>query len=208
LRDEQYNEVDRDRTSISLPPKALPKTGELWYPSRLEFSPTTRYSRVAVNVEETGSGRSTSYWSTFGLRDFSRDTAISDILFCSKIEPTERNSPFNRGALEVIPHPRCDYRVSDTIPVYFELYNLDTDDLGLSSYVVEYWVVPTGSSEETDTYAASSFVASAHGSDVPVNISIDTSNLWEDDWVFHVKITDQRTLFTAEHSAIFHLVVR
>jgi hypothetical protein len=211
--DEQFNVIERRDTKISLPANALPKTSEMWYPSQLLFSMPKDYYRVAVTVEEEGSGRKTSYRSTVLASDYEKDMAISDVLFCSKIAPTERQSPFNRGALEVVPHPRRGYVVSETVPIYFELYNLDVDEDGMSFYDVEYWLVPrtprsspSGSTNgEEEAVAVSRFEASGYGSDVPVNISIGTENLWAGDFEFHVRLTDRRTQFVAERTAIFHL---
>ena len=56
------------------------------------------------------------------------------------------------------------------MPIYFELYNLDLDDDGLSSYLVEYWVIPNSPRkwglwylrEDQKTYAASRFESSSY----------------------------------------------
>lgn len=212
--DEQFNLIEQTDTRISLPANVLPKSSEWWHPSQLLFSLPEDYYRVAVTVEEEGSGRTTSHRSTVLAENYQRDTAISDILFCSKIEPAQRQSPFNRGALEVVPHPRRTYVVSETVPIYFELYNLDVDEHGQSFYHVEYWLVPRApersrsrsESADAETYAVSRFEASGYGPDVPVDISIGTENLWAGDFEFHVRLTDQRTQFVAERTAVFHLV--
>lgn len=210
LFDEAFNVVDRRARRVSITAKELPRTSPLWFPSQLVFSLPRDYYRVAITVEEAGSGRSTSYRSTVLVNDYSTQTSISDVLFCSKISPVSGESPFNRGALEVVPHPRRRYAVTEAIPAYFELYNLDVDAAGMSQYEVEYWIVPRGAENRgpdgTDTYAASRFEGSDYGSDVPLNVSIDTDNLWAGDFEFHVRLTDRRTLFTAERTALFHLV--
>jgi hypothetical protein len=170
------------------------------------FSLEEDYYRVAVTVDESGGGRSTSYRSTVSVGSYRFDMAISDVLFCSKIAPVDGPSPFNRGALEVVPHPRANYDTSTSVPVYFELYNLDVGDDGLSSYAVEYWVVPGNKRGDTETYAASRFESSTYGADAPVNVSIDTDNLSAGDYVFHVRVTDRHTLFATDRTAVFHLV--
>lgn len=205
--DSEFRQLDRKSAKISLPAAALPESGELWYPVQLVFSLEENYYRVAVTVEEKGSERSSSYRSTFSAGDFRHQTAISDVLFCSKITPADEESPFNRGPLEVVPHPRGTYRVSAPVPVYFELYNLDVDDDGLSSYALEYWVVPFDKrSGSSDDYAVSRFESSSYGSDAPIDVSLDTAGLAAGRHVFHVKVTDLRTLFTFERAAAFQLV--
>jgi len=205
--DRDFEEVDRLNTKISLPADAVAQYAELWYPAQLVFTLAVDYYRVTVTVEESGSGRSSSYRSTFVAGDFRYDTAISDVLFCSKIAPAGKESPFNRGALEVIPHPRADYAIAASVPVYFEIYNLELDDDGLSSYAVEYWIVPLDKrGESSDAFAVSRFESSSYGADAPINVLLDTDNLSAGDHVFHVRVTDLRTLFTAERAAVFHVV--
>jgi len=202
--DTDYGLVDKEQSEISIPSNTLVPEGQKWSPVQLVFGLPEGYYRMAVTVEEQSSGRHSSYRSTVSTRDYDHDMTISDILFCGKIDTTGRQSPFTRGRLEVVPHPRRSYSVNQTIPIYFELYNLDVDEYGVSSYTVEYWIVPRDSRRET--YAASQFDASAHGSDVPLYITIDTDNLRPDDFEFHVKVTDKRTLFVAERTSVFHLL--
>ena len=175
--DADYNEISRERTEIGLPAGPWTESALRWVPGQLVFTLPPHYYRMAVTVEDD-TGRSSSYRSTISTSSYYPDMAISDIVFCSKISPSERNSTFNRGGLEVVPHPRRDYAVSESVPIYFELYNLDLDDDGLSSYQVEYWVIPKTPRkwglwymrEDQETYAASRFESSSYGSDVPLNI--------------------------------------
>jgi GWxTD domain-containing protein len=205
--DHDFEEVGRLNTEISLPDDAVARHAELWYPAQLVFTLPVDYYRVAVTVEESGSGRSSSYRSTFVAGDFRHDTAISDVLFCSKIAPVGKESPFNRGALEVIPHPRADYAFAASVPVYFEIYNLELDDDGLSSYAVEYWIVPLDKrGDSSDAFAVSRFESSSYGADAPVNVLLDTDNVPAGDHVFHIRVTDLRTLFATERAAVFHVM--
>jgi GWxTD domain-containing protein len=211
--DTQYNEISRERTLIGLPADVWSESSSRWIPAQLVFSLPPQYYRMAVTVEDLA-GRSSSYRSVVATSSYHYDMAISDVVFCSKIVPAAQNSPFNRGALQVVPHPLRQYAVSESVPMYFELYNLDLDEDGLSSYLVEYWVIPKTPRkwglwymrEDQEIYAASRFESSAYGSDVPLNISIDTDNLWPGEFEFHVKVTDTRTLFTTDRTATFHLV--
>jgi len=211
--DTEYNEISRDRTVIGLPADVWTESSARWIPAQMVFSLPPQYYRMAVTVEDL-TGRSSSYRSVVAPSSYHHDMAISDVVFCSKIAPAAQNSRFNRGALQVVPHPLRQYAVSESVPIYFELYNLDLDEDGLSSYLVEYWVIPKTARkwglwymrEEQDVYAASRFESSAYGSDVPLNISIDTDNLWAGEFEFHVKVTDTHTLFVTERNATFHLV--
>jgi GWxTD domain-containing protein len=212
--DTDYREIDKRSATIELPPAPDLESAQRWLPAQLVFSLERDYYRMAVTITEEVTGRRSSYRTTIDLEDYADMTAISDILFCNRIVPGETENMFMRGALEVVPHPALDYTVTDKVPIYFELYNLETDDAGLSRYELEYWIVPRDlrkvglwyQRDETGTYAASRIDGSAHGSDVPVHVTIDTDNLWPGEFEFHVRVTDTRTRFAATRMATFNLV--
>jgi hypothetical protein len=144
--------------------------------------------------------------------DFESKLAVSDILFASAIRPAERVSPFNRGALEVVPHPSRRYQKSDPVPIYFEVYNLARDKNDMSSYTVEYQVVPhvpgspavdRGKETGAGTVAASSFRMSGSGPYDMVSLSIDPKSTWEGAFDLRVTVTDDISGRTAARTAAF-----
>ncbi len=185
-------------------------------PAQLIFSLTPGFYHMAVTVEERNSGRISSSRTDIVCRDFESKLAMSDILFASKITPVTRTSPFNRGALKVIPHASRRYSKSHPIQVYFEVYNLDINDQGISSYAVEYWIVsrePTqlsfwnpGRKKEASLVFSSSFKNSCHGPHDVIHFTVDTDNLWEGIFAFEVKITDNSSFAVTSQEADFRII--
>jgi len=212
--DAGHNVVTRESHEITLPTLAIGSEDDKdldeeeeaakyvrLIPAQLLFTLPLDYYRLAVVVVESDTGRKTAYRTTMAFNDYRYDLAISDIVFASKIEPAQRQSPFNRGALEVVPHPLRRYLRSTPVPVYFEIYNLEVDDGGLSQYTVEYRIVPASSykAEFWDQYdrtrpvVSSKFESSSHGPTDRLYMSIDTDNLREGGYNLLITVKDEIT---------------
>lgn len=197
--DADYHEVGRDDRELVLPVRRDGTAGTYFVPAQLVESLAPGYYRVAVSVTERDSGRRSAYRSTVERTVYSGDLAISDILFAQKIEPAGRQSPFNRGALEVVPHPLRRYLQGDVVPIYFEVYNLGLAEDGLSSYVVEYRIVPHSGRKERfwdrftgeEPVAAQRFQSSGYSSDEPLYVKIDSKNLRPGAYDFLVTVKDE-----------------
>ena len=179
-------------------------------PAQLFTSLARDYYRVAVSVEE--GGRSSSYWSNVMFKDFSGGLALSDVLFASRIGAAENNSPFNRGALEVVPHPARIYRQGEELPVYFELYNLRMEN-EQTSYEISYRIAPHTTkkggywNEGGGVPAiASSFNASGYSRDEPLYLVIRTENLKPGTYDFLISITDLVASDTVRRASAFKVV--
>jgi len=226
--DSEFNEIASESREITLPTTPVDPDDEEVYddeeehdskyvrlvPAQLLFTLPQDYYRLAVAVAESHSDRSTAYRTTVAYNDYRHDLVISDIMFASKISPAERQSPFNRGALEVVPHPLQRYRRTESVPVYFEIYNLELDDDGLSQYTVEYHIVPASPNKSSfwDVYdnespiVASRFESSGYGSTDPLYVSIDTDNLREGFYSLLVTVTDEMTQGVTFRKATFQIV--
>ena len=214
--DSEFNEIARDEHEITLP-TSINEDGDenvRLIPAQLVVTLPQEYYRLAVSLEERETNRSSAYRSTISFSDFRYDLAISDILFASKIAPAERQSPFNRGALEVVPHPIRRYRKDETVPVYFEIYNLQLDDDGVSRYTVEYRIVPHSPQKsafwdryEVDSPIVSSrFESSSYGETDPQYMSVDTDNLWQGAFDLLVTVKDEITQAVVFRQATFRIV--
>jgi len=213
--DSEYNEIARKNHEIVLPTKVEETADSVrLVPAQLVVTLPKEYYRVAVSVKEPLSGRTSAYRSTLAFTDYRHDLAISDMLFASKIAPVERQSPFNRGSLEVVPHPLRRYRQSDVVPVYFEVYNLELDDDGLSQYTVEYRIVPHSVYksafwdiyDEESPIVSSQFESSSYGTTDAVHISMRTDNLWDGAFDLMVTVKDNFTQSSVYRKATFHIV--
>lgn len=210
--DDDFAPVAKEDREIVIP--AGSGLGGRLLPAQLVFSLEEDYYRMAVTVEEAGSGRSSSYRSTVPFEDYGGALAVSNILFASKIERTERQSPFNRGALEVVPHPTRRYPVASSVPVYFEVYNLRPDDAGLSRYTVEYRIVPHTNAkrrfwdrfQNEPPVVASRFESSCYGGDDRVHVAVRTENLTAGSYDFLITVADERAGARAFRKATFRIV--
>ncbi|UCG50540.1 MAG: GWxTD domain-containing protein [Candidatus Latescibacterota bacterium] len=210
--DTERNEVGRREQNVELPLVEGAVDSTRLMPIQLVFSLSPGFYHMAVTVEERNTGKLASYRSDVTCVDFESKIAISDIVFASKIAPTTRVSPFNRGPLEVVPHPSRSYRRSESIPVYFEVYNLSVGEGNRASYTVEYEVrpLPTGQAgyrERPSTVdMSSSFSATWHGPRDVVHLSIDSQYLWEGEFEFRITITDELLNTVNSREAAFRIV--
>jgi GWxTD domain-containing protein len=224
--DANYNEIARETREIVLPTVPAAETdeededdeeenrNERLMPAQLLFTLPYAYYRLAISVEESNTGRASAYKTTMAFNDYHEDLALSDILFASKIAPAERQSPFNRGALEVVPHPLRHYKKGEVVPVYFEVYNLELDDGGLAEFTVEYRIVPSRDRKASfwDSYdnerpiVSSEFESSSYTTTDPLYVSIDTDNLREGAFDLLVTVKDEITQVVVFRRASFVIV--
>jgi GWxTD domain-containing protein len=212
--DKDYNRVARDDRELVLPVRAGDGATTRYVPAQLIGSLERSYYRVAVSVTEVETQRTSSYWTTVELEDYGGELALSDVLFAQKIESAERQSPFNRGALEVVPHPLRRYPRGSTVPVYFEVYNLGLDEDGLANYTVEYRIVPHEGQKKRfwdrfdgPTPAASSrFKSSGYSADEPLFVKIESENLAPGAYDFLVTVKDEYWQSVAYRRATFRIV--
>jgi hypothetical protein len=114
----------------------------------------------------------------------------------------------------VVPHPLRRYRHSQPVPVYFEIYNLEGDDDGLSRYEVEYRIVPSSGSkrsfwdffEGTSPVVSSRFKSSCYGTTDRVHISIDTDNLDPGSYDLLITVKDEMTQVVVYRKDTFTVV--
>jgi len=204
-----YSEIERRESTIDIPDAAAARGVRLW-PAQMFASLEHDYYRVAVSVTE--GERSSSYWSNVGLADFTGALAVSDVLFASHIGPAHDESPFNRGALVVVPHPIRRYRQGDELPVYFELYNMRMEN-GQTSYEISYRIVShtkkkSGFWDERGRRpaVASSFDATGYSKDEPQHLVIRTDNLKPGTYDLLISITDLIAADTVRRAASFKVV--
>ena len=128
--------------------------------------------------------------------------------------PTETPSIFTRGPLDVVPHPLRAYSRKAKLPIYFEIYNLITDDDGVSSYTIEYKIIPHSNAKpgfwsqfnEASPVVSSKFQTSAFGDSDRRNIQIDTSNLRKGSYDLLITVTDDETRGRSFTRGTFSLV--
>lgn len=187
-------------------------SGPTLLPGQITLSLPPGYYRLGIEAIDRNSRRSAAYRTNLQLRAFDSAPSISDIQFASNISTVEESARFRKGPLQVVPHPARIYRKGFPISVYFEIYNLDTSEDGLSYYRIEYRIDALDRRrsgpvfEEEKAAISSSFESSGYGSMQPQHLSIATENLWEGRFRFTVTVTDRRTFGSASKSDNFSVV--
>jgi GWxTD domain-containing protein len=184
---------------------------------QLPFTLAPERYELAVTVEDTDTGRFTSYRRMIHPDDFDRQLAMSSVCFASGIDPVRKESAFNRGSLEVVPKPSARYAVAASVPVYFEVYNVTPDAEGLHRYTVSYRVIPqspapkgflkklVGGSDDP-TALTSRFESAATGPHDVVYMFVKTDHLWPGDFELNVSIRDEVSKQEASRHCRFHIV--
>jgi len=214
--DTQRNEVGRQTQTLELPTVEEVMDSTRLIPAQLVFSLKPGFYHMAVTVEERTSGKVSSYRKDVTCVDFESKLAISDVIFASRIAPTTRPSPFNRGPLEVVPHPTRRYGKSESIPVYFEVYNLNVDEGNLASYEVEYEVT-SRSTKQSGLWGlfradgsvidiSTSFSVTTHGSQDVVHISLGSDDFLEGEFALRIRIQDDLSKAEADREVVFSIV--
>ncbi len=213
VMDANYKVIDRQKRDISLPSTLARADGSRLMPAQILFSLPRNYYRVAVTMSDLDAKTSSAYRTNVSPRNFDDDLAISDVLFAQKIAPTEELSPFSRGPLEVVPHPVRRYARGTPVPVYFEVYEFELDERGLSDYEVEYRVVPSSDEKQSvaerfsgQTVFASRFNGSGYNATEPLHITVKSDNLKPGLYDFIVRVKDQLAQSETFRRATFRIV--
>jgi GWxTD domain-containing protein len=214
LWDADYAEVARKERDIAVRADADVRQWASLVPTQLTFGLPRGYYRMGVSMKGEKTGRSTSYRTTLECEPYGSRLAVSDILFARSIGPAESPSVFSRGALEVVPHPLRAYSRSFPMPIYFEIYNLSLDQRGVSSYTLEYKIVPHTQEkrafwerfEKETPVVASKFQSSGVGADETRQLLIRTENLSTGAFDFLITLTDDRTQQVVFQKGTFSLV--
>ena len=171
--------------------------------------------RLAVTVEEKGSGRFASARREVECDDLDGGISMSDLELARTIGAAREESSFNRGPLEVVPRPSGRYRTGQPVPLYFEVYHIGSDGRGARAYTVEYSVGPPDRvphwkllfrGNEERVQVRSSFETAATGPDDVVHMSAITKNLDPGDYVLEVAVTDRASSRRVSRSTTFRLL--
>ncbi|MXX02414.1 MAG: tetratricopeptide repeat protein [Gemmatimonadetes bacterium] len=108
------------------------------------LAPPGRFT-AAVEMNDEASRRIGVYEKPVTIPDYrGRALMISDLKLSAGITPTDRSGPFVRQGLNIVPHPLRAYGRGQLVYVYYEVYNLDQDEAGRTSYATYYEINPEG----------------------------------------------------------------
>lgn len=212
--DADYREVSRRSTDIVIQADESVIDWSSLIPSQIIVALNRGYYRMGISIEGDQSGRSSSYRTTFDCEPYGVRLSISDILFARSI--TEANSPsmFTRGAMDVVPHPSRAYSRRVSMPIYFEIYNLTLDERGVSSYTLEYKIVPRTNQKKTladrfqsaSPVVSSKFQSSGFGPSESQPLFIRLDNLSKGAYDLLITLTDDVTQQVVTQTGTFSLV--
>lgn len=212
--DALYNEVLRREADVIV--RAAPGVTE-WsdlVPTQLMVALEKGYYRLGISMRDASSGKSSSYRTAFEIDPFGSKLGISDILFARSISEAKSPSIFTRGPLDVVPHPVRIYKRSFPMPIYFELYNLTLDSRGVSSYTLEYKIIPHTKKKEgfwerfrgATPVVSSKFQSSGFGVNEAQHLFVHMDNLSKGSFDLLITLTDDFTQQVAIQKAAFSLV--
>jgi tetratricopeptide (TPR) repeat protein len=94
---------------------------------------------VAFFVRQPTTQRLEGWKRDFRIPDFSKnELAVSSIVLASSIAPASDSGTFVRNGLRIMPNPSRSCNHSQPVHVYFEVYHLQPDADGKTSFVIEY----------------------------------------------------------------------
>jgi GWxTD domain-containing protein len=184
---------------------------------RVSLQPGTY--RVDLQVLDTQSDRSQVYSRLVTLDPAATDSlAISDVQMASVIRPTNRGR-FRKGDVSVVPNPTRHYLAGQPVYLYYEVYNLEKDDFGITRYRVSYEVRSAASQrlgvrvlnalgrmlgQRRERQAVViEYAHTGERSDEPGYIQLDMSNTTPGEQEATVRVTDEVSGQTVEATARF-----
>ncbi|MDZ7344578.1 MAG: hypothetical protein ONA90_08680, partial [candidate division KSB1 bacterium] len=94
---------------------------------------------VAFYVRQPATQRLGAWKDAIRVPSFSEDRLeMSSIVLASSVTPAEGNDPLAKNGLRITPNPTKYFSRSQPVYLYFEIYNLQPDAEGTSSFLIEY----------------------------------------------------------------------
>ncbi|MCK4538742.1 MAG: GWxTD domain-containing protein [Candidatus Krumholzibacteria bacterium] len=213
VRDMDMNEVARVSDMVN----ASQTGGDVWQgpshiPGQLVVALKPGYYRLGLEATDTTSGKKGVFRTNIDLKPLDRGLALSDILFASSIREITGLVKFQKGELQVVPHPLHAYKIPYPLTFYFEIYGLDTDSEGLGLYSIDYRIIPMTKRrkgpvlEDPPPVISSQFETTGFGSTQTQRLEIATDNLWEGSFTLIVEVMDRRTRHIVEQRSNFSIL--
>jgi GWxTD domain-containing protein len=186
--------------------------GPAYIPGQVAVTLDPGYYRIGIEAHDVKGKRMGVYRANVELPSMDGGLALSDVLFASTITEVTEAVRYQKGNLQVVPHPLHAYRIPYPLRFYFEVYGLETDEEGFALYEVQYRVVPVSKKktgltlEQVETAVESRFEASGFGATQAQRLEIATENLWEGSFRLIVTVMDRRTRESVEKIANFSIL--
>ena len=171
---------------------------------------------AAVEMQDEATRRVGVYKKPVNLSDYrGSDLLISDLKLSTEITPASGQGPFVRKGLNIVPNPGRLYPKGQLVYVYYEVYNLDMDDDGRTSYETLYEITPMGMPALRNRFARppgdmqtvmSFFEGEGTTAEEAEYTALDTTDLEAGEYVLTVTLTDRYTDLSVSKSVNFMVV--
>jgi hypothetical protein len=161
---------------------------------------------VAFYVRQPATERLGAWKDALRVPKFSEDRLdMSSIVLASSVTPADGGDPLAKNGLRITPNPFKYFPRSQPVYIYFEIYNLQPDAEGTSSFVIEYTTLlrkakKTGAKKVFGLFGSKSkpsttLVAEreAKGSSSAEYLALDLGRAGKGDFRLSVKITDKKS---------------
>ncbi len=171
---------------------------------------------VAVEMRDEATKRIGVYKKPVSISDYrGSGLLISDLKLSTGITPATTAGPFVRHGLNVVPNPGRLYARGQLVYVYYEVYNLDMDEDGRTSYETLYEITPLGMPPLRNRRARrpddmqtvmSFFEGEGSSAEEAEYTALDTTDLEAGEYVLTVTLTDRGADKSVTRSVNFMVV--
>ena len=171
---------------------------------------------AAVEMRDEATKRVGVYKKPVSISDYrGSGLLISDLKLSTGITPATTAGPFVRHGLNVVPNPGRLYARGQLVYVYYEVYNLDMDEGGRTSYETLYEITPLGMPALRNRRARrpddmqtvmSFFEGEGSSAEEAEYTALDTTDLEAGEYVLTVTLTDRGADKSVTRSVNFMVV--
>ena len=171
---------------------------------------------AAVEMKDEATQRIGVYKKPVSFSDYrGSGLLISDLKLSTEITPASGSGPFVRKGLNVVPNPGRLYARGQLVHVYYEVYNLDLDEDGRTSYETLYEITPRGmpalrnrrARRPVDMQTVMSFFeGEGNSAEEGEYTALDTTDLEAGEYVLTVTLTDRHGDAAVSKSVNFMVV--
>ena len=171
---------------------------------------------LAVEMRDEATQRIGVYKKQVSFSDYhGNDLLISDLKLSTGISPTSGSGPFTRKGLDVTPNPGRLYAREQLVYVYYEVYNLNMDEGGRTSFETLYEITPMGMPALRNRRARrpddmqtvmSFFEGEGSSAEEAEYTALDTTDLDAGEYVLTVTLTDRHVDQSVTKSVNFMVV--
>ena len=171
---------------------------------------------AAVEMRDEATKRVGVYKKPVSISDYrGSGLLISDLKLSTGITPASGPGPFVRHGLNVVPNPGRLYARGQLVYVYYEVYNLDMDEGGRTSYETLYEITPLGMPPLRNRRARrpddmqtvmSFFEGEGSSAEEAEYTALDTTDLEAGEYVLTVTLTDRGADKSVTRSVNFMVV--